>query len=60
MTFQLMLDSVGIRDWKILESSNRLGGRMMTAYLNGSSPEEGQYHEMGPMRFPYVSESISR
>ena len=30
---------------------------MMTAYLNGTSPEEGQYHEMGPMRFPYVSNS---
>ena len=28
---------------------------MKTAYLNGTSPEEGQYHEMGPMRFPYVS-----
>ena len=55
-----MLDSVGIHDWKILESSSRLGGRMMTAYLNGTSPEEGQYHEMGPMRFPYVSEPISR
>lgn len=48
-----MLDSVGIHNWKILESSNRLGGRVRTAYLNGTSPEEGQYHEMGPMRFPY-------
>jgi hypothetical protein len=48
-----MLDSLGIHNWKILESSDRLGGRMMTAYLNGSSPEDGQYHEMGPMRFPY-------
>jgi hypothetical protein len=26
---------------------------MMTAQLNGSSLKDGQYHEMGPMRFPY-------
>ncbi|KAK2604032.1 hypothetical protein N8I77_006992 [Diaporthe amygdali] len=48
----LLLDSVGIHNWKILESSERLGGRFRTVYLNGSSPEEGQYHELGPMRFP--------
>lgn len=50
---QLILDSVGIHNWKILESSERIGGRIRTAYLNGTSPEEGQYHELGPMRFPY-------
>ncbi|KAH6949151.1 hypothetical protein DER45DRAFT_600098 [Fusarium avenaceum] len=49
----LILDSVGIHNWKILESSERIGGRIRTAYLNGTSPEEGQYHELGPMRFPY-------
>ncbi|KAI8244148.1 L-amino-acid oxidase [Colletotrichum sp. SAR 10_96] len=48
----LLLDSVGIHNWKILESSERLGGRFRTVYLNGTSPEEGQYHELGPMRFP--------
>ncbi|CAG9979836.1 unnamed protein product [Clonostachys byssicola] len=48
----LMLDSVGIHNWKILESSERVGGRIRTVYLNGSSPEDGQYHELGPMRFP--------
>lgn len=50
---QLMLDSVGIHSWKILESSERVGGRIRTVYLNGTSPEEGNYHELGPMRFPY-------
>ncbi|KAM0492481.1 hypothetical protein ACHAP8_009836 [Fusarium lateritium] len=49
----LILDSVGIHNWKILESSERIGGRMRTAYMNGTSPEDGQYHELGPMRFPY-------
>ncbi|KAH8654394.1 hypothetical protein BGZ61DRAFT_500553 [Ilyonectria robusta] len=48
----LMLDSVGIHNWKILESSQRVGGRFRTVYLNNTSPEEGQYHELGPMRFP--------
>lgn len=48
-----MLDSVGVHNWHILESSSRLGGRMRTAYLNNTSPSEGQYHELGPMRFPY-------
>ncbi|CAO2651439.1 Nn.00g040090.m01.CDS01 [Neocucurbitaria sp. VM-36] len=49
----LVLESVGIHNWKILESSDRLGGRMHTAYLNNSKPEDYQYHELGPMRFPY-------
>ncbi|KAI1256376.1 hypothetical protein MGN70_001500 [Eutypa lata] len=49
----LMLDSVGIHNWKIIESSNRLGGRMKTTYLNGTSPADHQYHELGPMRFPH-------
>ncbi|CEI60003.1 hypothetical protein FVEN_g8193 [Fusarium venenatum] len=49
----LILDSVGIHNWKILESSERIGGRIRTAYMNGTSPEDGQYHELGPMRFPY-------
>lgn len=47
------MDSVGIHNWKILESSDRVGGRIRTVYLNGTSPEEGQYHELGPMRFPF-------
>lgn len=48
-----MLDSVGIHNWKILESSERVGGRIRTVYLNGTSHEEGQYHELGPMRYPF-------
>lgn len=48
-----MLDSVGIHNWKILESSERVGGRIRTVYLNGTSPEDGQYHELGPMRYPF-------
>ncbi|KAH6900567.1 L-amino-acid oxidase [Thelonectria olida] len=48
----LMLDSVGIHNWKIIESSNRLGGRIRTTYLNNTSPADYQYTELGPMRFP--------
>lgn len=47
-----MLDSVGVHNWHILESSQRVGGRVRTSYLNNTQPHEGQYHEMGPMRFP--------
>ncbi|MAD84782.1 MAG: hypothetical protein CL912_17625 [Deltaproteobacteria bacterium] len=46
------MDSVGIHNWKILESDNRLGGRIYTTYLNNTSPDEYQYHELGPMRLP--------
>ncbi|KAF1965834.1 hypothetical protein BU23DRAFT_336263 [Bimuria novae-zelandiae CBS 107.79] len=48
----LLLDSVGIHDWHITESSQRVGGRIRTKYLNGTTPDEYQYQEMGPMRFP--------
>lgn len=47
-----LLESVGFHDWKIIEASDRIGGRVHTAYLNGSSPDDYQYQEMGPMRFP--------
>ncbi|KZV96718.1 hypothetical protein EXIGLDRAFT_670834 [Exidia glandulosa HHB12029] len=47
-----LLDSVGIHNWKIIEASQRLGGRVHTTYLNGTKPEDYQYQEMGPMRFP--------
>ncbi|KAF7548795.1 hypothetical protein G7Z17_g6830 [Cylindrodendrum hubeiense] len=49
----LLLDSVGIHNWKIIESSGRVGGRVRTSYLNGSKPEDHQYSELGPMRFPH-------
>ncbi|KAF9888561.1 hypothetical protein FE257_008493 [Aspergillus nanangensis] len=48
----LLLDSVGMHNWHIVESSQRLGGRIFTQYMNGSSPEQYQYSEMGAMRFP--------
>lgn len=48
----LLLDSVGIHDWHITESSQRIGGRIRTKYLNGTKPSDYQYQEMGPMRFP--------
>ncbi|EMD88688.1 hypothetical protein COCC4DRAFT_137221 [Bipolaris maydis ATCC 48331] len=47
-----LLESVGIHDWHIIESSERIGGRIRTKYLAGSKPDEYQYQEMGPMRFP--------
>ncbi|KAL2810054.1 flavin-containing amine oxidoreductase-domain containing protein [Aspergillus granulosus] len=48
----LLLDSVGIHNWHIIESSQRVGGRIRTQYLNNTTPEQYQYQEMGPMRFP--------
>lgn len=47
-----LLDSVGFHEWTIVEASSRIGGRVHTSYLNGSSPNQYQYQEMGPMRFP--------
>ncbi|KAL3426020.1 L-amino-acid oxidase [Phlyctema vagabunda] len=47
-----ILDSVGLTNWEILEASSRIGGRVHTSYLNGTTPDEYQYQEMGPMRFP--------
>lgn len=48
----LLLDSVGIKDWHITESTYRVGGRIRTKYLAGTAPDQYQYQEMGPMRFP--------
>ncbi|KAI5784296.1 flavin-containing amine oxidoreductase-domain containing protein [Pyronema domesticum] len=48
----LLLQTAGFKNWEILESSNRLGGRIRTVYLEGE-PGDYQYQEMGPMRFPY-------
>ncbi|KAF2745239.1 hypothetical protein M011DRAFT_469627 [Sporormia fimetaria CBS 119925] len=48
----LLLDSVGIKDWHIIESSHRIGGRIRTKYLANTTPDDYQYQEMGPMRFP--------
>ena len=43
----LLLDSVGMHNWHIIESSGRIGGRIRTKYLAGSKPDEYQYQEMG-------------
>ncbi|KAF7590848.1 hypothetical protein BBP40_002317 [Aspergillus hancockii] len=48
-----LLSQVGIDNWHIHESSQRLGGRIRTVYLNDTNPEEYQYQEIGPMRIPY-------
>ena len=48
----LLLDSVGVKDWHIHESSHRVGGRIRTKYLAQTTPDQYQYQEMGPMRFP--------
>ncbi|KAF2729707.1 hypothetical protein EJ04DRAFT_588283 [Polyplosphaeria fusca] len=48
----LLLTSVGINDWHIHEASQRIGGRIRTKYLANTTPDQYQYQEMGPMRFP--------
>lgn len=48
----LLLNSVGLTNWHITESTQRIGGRVRTKYLNNTEPGDYQYQEMGPMRFP--------
>lgn len=50
MTY-LVLSQSGLSNIKILEASQRLGGRVHTEYLSGG-PFDYSYQEMGPMRFP--------
>ncbi|KAL4759290.1 uncharacterized protein BDW70DRAFT_169556 [Aspergillus foveolatus] len=45
----LMLDSVGVHNWEIVEASDRVGGRFRTRYVAGTD----EWAEMGPMRLPY-------
>ncbi|EGX95719.1 amine oxidase [Cordyceps militaris CM01] len=45
----LMLDSVGVHNWEILEASERVGGRFRTKFVGGTD----EYAEMGPMRLPW-------
>jgi hypothetical protein len=47
----LLLSSVGLTNWHIIESSDRIGGRIRTKYLDGTGRDDYQYQEMGPMRF---------
>ncbi|RYP38841.1 hypothetical protein DL767_002403 [Monosporascus sp. MG133] len=52
MTF-LILHQSGLTNVRILEASQRLGGRVRTEYLSGG-PFDYSYQDMGPMRFPYT------
>ncbi|KAL4867887.1 hypothetical protein BDV12DRAFT_209485 [Aspergillus spectabilis] len=45
----LMLDSVGVHNWEMIEASDRVGGRFRTRYVAGTD----EWAEMGPMRLPY-------
>ncbi|KAI0387444.1 L-amino acid oxidase LaoA [Hypomontagnella monticulosa] len=45
----LMLDSIGVHNWEIIEASDRVGGRFRTEYVGGTQ----EFAEMGPMRLPY-------
>jgi monoamine oxidase len=45
----LMLDSVGVHNWEIIEASGRVGGRYRTKFVGGTQ----EYAEMGPMRLPW-------
>ncbi|CAO1625590.1 unnamed protein product [Parajaminaea phylloscopi] len=45
----LMLDSVGIHNWELIEASNRVGGRFRTKFVGGTD----EWAEMGPMRLPH-------
>ncbi|KAJ5392975.1 hypothetical protein N7465_011949 [Penicillium sp. CMV-2018d] len=45
----LMLDSVGVHNWEIIEASDRVGGRFRTKYVADTQ----EWAEMGPMRLPH-------
>ncbi|KAI9041863.1 flavin monoamine oxidase family protein [Aspergillus affinis] len=44
----LMLDSVGVHNWEIIEASDRVGGRFRTKFMGDTQ----EWAEMGPMRLP--------
>nr|POE69081.1 l-amino-acid oxidase [Quercus suber] len=41
-----LLQSAGFYNWTIMEASQRIGGRVHTSYLNGTTPDEYQYQGM--------------
>lgn len=49
LTTALMLDSVGVHNWELIEAADRVGGRLRTLYVGDSQ----EWAEMGPMRLPY-------
>ncbi|KAF5563217.1 amino-acid oxidase [Fusarium phyllophilum] len=50
LTTALMLDSIGLHNWEIIEASDRVGGRFRTKFVGGTQ----EFAEMGPMRLPYT------
>lgn len=58
MTY-LVLHQAGMTNVSIIEASQRLGGRVHTAYLSGG-PFDYSYQEMGPMRFPETVEYFNQ
>ena len=56
----MMLDDLGIPglSYDILESRNRVGGRVYTHYF-GDQKETESYYDIGAMRFPKVSQRKS-
>ncbi|RBA19023.1 L-amino-acid oxidase [Fusarium proliferatum] len=50
LTTALMLDSIGLHNWEIVEASDRVGGRFRTKFVGGTQ----EFAEMGPMRLPYA------
>lgn len=50
----MILDSLGIPnlEYDILESSDRIGGRIFTHQFDSSTPH--QYYDIGAMRFPRI------
>lgn len=50
MTY-LVLHQAGLTNLSIIEASQRLGGRIDTAYLSGG-PFDYSYQDLGPMRLP--------
>lgn len=51
LTTHLLLSQAGFVNVRILEASNRLGGRVHTQYLTGG-PGHYSYQELGAMRLP--------
>jgi monoamine oxidase len=45
----MMLDSVGVHNWELIEASGRVGGRFRTKFVGGTQ----EFAEMGPMRVPF-------
>jgi len=45
----MMLDSVGVHNWELIEASERVGGRFRTKFVGGTQ----EFSEMGPMRIPF-------